>query len=72
MGTSATLGSEGQERLLAFAGDVFGESFDDHAVIGEDRESVAEYLANDAVEFMRMPTAADYQRLAQGKRDAGE
>lgn len=72
VGTSATLGSEGQERLLAFAGDVFGESFDDHAVIGEDRESVAEYLANDAVEFMRMPTAADYQRLAQGKRDAGE
>lgn len=72
VGTSATLGTEGQERLLAFAGDVFGEIFDDHAVIGEDRESVAEYLANDAVEFMRMPTAADYPRLAQGKRDASE
>lgn len=72
VGTSATLGSEGQGRLLAFADDVFGEAFDDHAVIGEDRESVAEYLANDAVEFMRMPTAADYERLAPGKRDAGQ
>jgi DEAD/DEAH box helicase domain-containing protein len=69
VGTSATLGSEGQERLLTFAGDVFGETFDAHAVIGEDRESVAEYLANDAVEFMRMPTAADYERLAPGKRN---
>ncbi len=72
IGTSATLGSEGQERLLAFAGDVFGESFDAQAVIGEDRESVAEYLANDAVEFMRMPTAADYERLAPGRLDAGQ
>lgn len=70
VGTSATLGTDGQERLLAFAGDVFGEAFDDRAVIGEDRESVAEYLANDAVEFMRMPTAADYERLAPGKGDA--
>lgn len=72
VGTSATLGTDGQERLLAFAGDVFGETFDDHAVIGEDRESVAEYLANDAVEFMRMPTAADYERLAPGKCDASD
>ncbi len=70
VGTSATLGSDGQERLLAFAGDVFGEAFDERAVIGEDRESVAEYLANDAVECMRMPTAADYERLAPGKGDA--
>jgi DEAD/DEAH box helicase domain-containing protein len=72
VGTSATLGTDGQERLLAFAGDVFGESFDAQAVIGEDRESVAEYLANDVAEFMRMPTAADYERLAAGKRDVSD
>lgn len=72
VGTSATLGTDGQERLLAFAGDVFGEAFDGRAVIGEDRESVAEYLGNDAVEFMRMPTVADYERLTPGKRDASD
>lgn len=72
VGTSATLGTDGQERLLAFAGDVFGETFNERAVIGEDRESVAEYLGHEAVEFMCQPGAADHERLAPGQRDACE
>jgi hypothetical protein len=59
VGTSATLGSEGNERLLAFAADVFGEPFDADAVIGEERESVAEYLRDNPVEHVTMPTAAE-------------
>lgn len=69
VGTSATLGTEGQDSLLSFAGDVFGETFEPNAVIGEDRESVAEYLAEQPVEFMRMPSGAEYANLWPGKRD---
>lgn len=72
VGTSATLGSDGNDRLLDFAGKVFGEEFDAQAVIGEDRQSVAEYLADHSVEHMRMPAPADYERLATGRRGTRE
>ncbi|TBV05087.1 DEAD/DEAH box helicase [Phytopseudomonas dryadis] len=55
VGTSATLGSDGEQDLLAFAGQIFGETLDDHAVIAEDREPVADYLADAVVEFTQSP-----------------
>jgi DEAD/DEAH box helicase domain-containing protein len=64
VGTSATLGAEGNDRLLTFAHEVFGEEFDATAVIGEERESVAEYLRDNSVEFIGMPKAADASALS--------
>jgi len=64
VGTSATLGSEGNERLLTFAQEIFGEEFDESSVIGEERESVAEYLRDNSVEFISMPSAADVTALS--------
>ncbi|MGV6943319.1 DEAD/DEAH box helicase, partial [Stenotrophomonas maltophilia] len=55
VGTSATLGSDGEQDLLAFAGQIFGEMLDDQAVIAEDREPVADYLADAVVEFTQSP-----------------
>lgn len=72
VGTSATLGSESNERLLSFAQDVFGEAFDADAVIGEDRESVTEYLHDNAVEFVGMPRRADYEALSPMEYDTAE
>lgn len=64
VGTSATLGTEGTKPLISFARDVFGEHFDEDAVIAEDRESVADYLADSSIESMQMPSAADYAMLS--------
>lgn len=63
VGTSATLGDDGERSLLDFAGDVFGEKVDAEAVIGEDRLSVGEYLAECTVEHMHWPRPADVDRL---------
>lgn len=63
VGTSATLGDDGERSLLDFAGDVFGERVDTDAVIGEDRLSVGEYLADCTVEYMGWPRATDTDLL---------
>ena len=70
VGTSATLGTEGHEPLLRFAKDVFGESFESDAIIGEDRVSAAEYLMESSVEYVRRPTAAEYGALSTLKYDS--
>lgn len=50
VGTSATLGSEDEkQRLVRYAEEVFGEPFDDEAVITESRVSAGEYLADSFV-----------------------
>ena len=64
VGTSATLGNEGTEPLLRFACDVFAESFDEQAVIGEDRKTVADYLQDSTVEHVLMPAAAEGPALS--------
>ncbi len=64
VGTSATLGDDGADDLLAFAGDIFGEVLDAAAVIAEDRESVGDYLAEALVEFTQCPQPADLAVLA--------
>ncbi|GIK54203.1 MAG: DEAD/DEAH box helicase [Planctomycetota bacterium] len=66
VGTSATLGDAGGNSLLEFAGDVFGEKLDEKAVIGEDRLSVGEYLADCTVEFMSLPRQTDAAALEAG------
>jgi len=63
IGTSATFGGTGDGELVAFATQIFGEPFDDDAVIGEERETVAEYLAEASVEYLGMPQLRDYSRL---------
>ena len=72
VGTSATLGTEGREPLLKFTQDVFGEGFDQDSIIGEDRVSAAEYLMESSVEYVRRPTAAEYERLSTIKYDSAE
>lgn len=72
VGTSATLGSEGHAKLIEFAQDVFGEVFEPDAIIGEDRQSVAEYLEKSTIEYMRRPRAADYARLSSVTHDTLE
>ena len=64
VGTSATLGTEGNQQLIEFASELFGEPFDTDAVIGEDRVSVADYLIDSSVEYVDMPSVADYDRLS--------
>ena len=64
VGTSATLGTEGNDRLLTFAQEVFGEEFDATAVIGEERESAAEYIRDNSVEYIGMPRAGDAMVLS--------
>lgn len=63
VGTSATLGDDGERSLLDFASDVFGEKVDADAVIGEDRLSVGEYLADCTVEYMGWPRPTDVDLL---------
>ncbi len=50
VGTSATLGSDDEkQRLVEYAQEVFGEAFDEAAVITESRKSAGEYLAESFV-----------------------
>ncbi|MDO5103464.1 MAG: DEAD/DEAH box helicase [Lautropia sp.] len=55
VGTSATLGSDGDDALVQFASDIFGEPLDADSVIDEDRLSVPEYLADAMVAHVRYP-----------------
>lgn len=72
VGTSATLGTEGNKPSIDFACDVFGEPFDEDAVIGEDRESVTEYLADCPVEYAQIPSAVDYETLSPLNHDSAD
>jgi len=64
VGTSATLGGpEAAAELRAYAEAVFGEPFDDHAVIGESRLSEADYLEGCPKEWTTEPGSADKPAL---------
>ena len=58
VGTSATMGSDSQSELLAYASTVFATKFDDDSIIGEDRLSPQEYLTK-SPEYFSMPSAND-------------
>lgn len=50
IGTSATLGAnEKKATLLRYAGDVFGEPFDENAIIMESRLTAGEFLENSMI-----------------------
>ena len=57
IGTSATLGHEaaGEHELARYASQLFGEPFDDEALIGEQVQSVDEFLAGTAVSRFAPP-----------------
>lgn len=83
VGTSATLGSEGEDGLLTFAGQIFGERFQssgnssgsssegNDAIITEDRLLVAEYLQNLVVEYTQTPRQEDEAILDPSSDAAG-
>lgn len=64
VGTSATLGGdEARQQLLGYAAAVFGELFDDEAVIGETRLSEEAYLAGIEREWTEEPGPEDRAAL---------
>lgn len=64
VGTSATMGSkEAGQKMCAFAAQVFGEPFDEMAVITEDRLTAAEFLSEVEPDFPAMPSIRDLSRL---------
>ena len=65
IGTSATLGSDASgESLLGYASQVFGEVFDEDAIVGEVRLSREEFLAGrQRGEFFKHPTRDELATL---------
>ena len=56
VGTSATLGDKnGADKLLAYAGNIFGESFEPRALITESRKSAAEFLGDETIDTIMTP-----------------
>ena len=64
IGTSATMGNKDNAAgILKYAGEVFGESFENDSVVTEDRLSASEFLAgHDAADFT-LPQVDDAQAL---------
>ncbi|SDE48276.1 DEAD/DEAH box helicase [Ruegeria marina] len=56
VGTSATLGQDGTSRIISYASQVFGEPFDESAIVTEDRLTIAEYLLDKDVSEVHVPT----------------
>lgn len=55
VGTSATLGQDVTSRILTYASQVFGEPFDEDAIVTEDRLAIAEYLLDKDVNEVHVP-----------------
>ncbi|NLZ61340.1 MAG: DEAD/DEAH box helicase, partial [Acholeplasmataceae bacterium] len=65
-GTSATLGSgsSASDKMLSFAGKLFGVTFDKEAIIREDTLKPSEFLGDDVlVKNYPTPTEAQYEQL---------
>lgn len=64
IGTSATMGSKDNgQSILEYAQEVFGEPFEDDAVVTEDRLSPDEFFAGQDITDFTMPTAAQVAEL---------
>jgi DEAD/DEAH box helicase domain-containing protein len=63
IGTSATLGQDGTSQIISYASQVFGEPFDEEAIITEDRISIAEYLLDKDVSDVRIPEIDEIEKL---------
>ena len=65
IGTSATMGSrENGKSILQYAGEIFGEPFEEDAVVTEDRLSPAEFFEGQGITDITMPTAEQVANLA--------
>lgn len=71
VGTSATLGGGGDAAvdLVAYASEIFDESFDASSVVTEDRKSVAEYLGDIDVADLDVPLAEPLAALLREADD---
>ena len=64
IGTSATMGDErARDQILSYASEVFGEPFDEGAVILEDRLTAAEFLEGHARTVFSMPSPKEVQKM---------
>ena len=64
VGTSATMGGEGSaQALLDYAQNIFGEVFDRHAIVTENRLRGHEFLESVEVNRYRMPTDEEAREL---------
>ncbi len=64
IGTSATLGGEeSSELLVSYAEKVFGETFGSSSVIGESRESAAEFLLDSEAVLHGLPSCSEDELL---------
>ena len=64
VGTSATMGTdESRDAILTYASKVFGEPFDQDAIITEDRLSPSEFFAEQEVTDFTMPSAEQIEEL---------
>lgn len=63
IGTSATLGTEGIASICEFASTVFGEKFDEDAVITEHRISADEFLADVENDYFNFPMPQQIEDL---------
>ena len=66
VGTSATMGGRSSgEDIRAYASQVFGEPFDEDALITEDRLSAEEFFADCERQFQSLPSAEQVAELAE-------
>lgn len=66
VGTSATMGGpESREPMLKYAHEVFGEPFEEDAIITEDRLSSHEFFTGSTVSFYRVPDAEEAKALSE-------
>ncbi len=66
IGTSATMGAkDSAKNIKEYAADVFGEIFDDDAVITEDRLSSEEFFANSDVTDYKIPSREEAVRIKE-------
>ena len=64
IGTSATMGSKDNGKsILEYAEEVFGEPFEEDAVVTEDRLSPDEFFAGQEITDFTMPTSAQVEEL---------
>lgn len=64
IGTSATMGSKDNSKsIMTYASEIFGEPFENDAVITEDRLTVNEFFADTDITDFTMPTAEQVDEL---------
>ena len=73
VGTSATMGGpESMGAMLEYARAVFGEPFEDDAIVTEDRLSSKEFFAGQEVSYYRIPTEEEAEHLRELARSERE